>query len=135
MRTISRTIELTKAQIEALHTTAVPLVLAPVSGKAVVVLGAQIWKTSGLAATSTDADLSICYGAATTGDFLFTNVDNATGALGDNAQNRIQVATIVGSIAAQASGAAVSLFSNQAITCGAGDTTAKVKIDFQIIDL
>lgn len=135
MRTISRTIDLTKAQIEALHTTAVPLVLAPVSGKAIVVLGAQLWKTSGLATVSTAADLSICYGAATTGDFLLTNVDSSTGALGDNAQNRIQVATIVGSIAAQASGVAVNLFSNEAITCGAGDTTAKIKVDFQVIDL
>ena len=136
MKTFSRTIELTEAQIEGLNTgSPVPLTLlsAPPTGKAFVVTGAQLWKTAGNAATAGTGEIIISYGADTNGVAQFSNVDASTGALGDNAQDRIQVASHL-SNAVAANGETVSISANAAIACATG-TTAKIKLDCQLIDL
>ena len=136
MKTFSRTIELTEAQIEGLNTgTPVPLTLlsAPPTGKAFVVVSAQLWKTAGNAATVGTGEIIISYGSDTNGVMQFSNVDASTGALGNNAQNRIQIASHLANAVA-ASGATVSISANAAIACATG-TKAKIKLDCQLIDL
>lgn len=139
MRTISRTITLTKAQIDALDSTAIELLEPPVAGKAIVLVGAQLWKTAGNAATPGTGELRLFY-TGSTSDFVaqFLNVDAAAGALGDNAQNRIQYSgsagAVTGSVAIPVSADGISIDASAAITCAA-NTTAKIKLDFQIIDL
>jgi len=136
MKTFSRTIELTEAQIEGLNTgSPVPLTLltAPPAGKAFVVISAQLWKTAGNAATVGTGEIIISYGSDTNGIYQFANVDASTGALGNNAQNRIQVASHL-SNAVAANGETVSISANAAIACATG-TTAKIKLDCQLIDL
>lgn len=136
MRTISRTIELTKAQIDALDSTAVEILEPTATGKGIVVLSAQIWKTVGSAATVGTNELQIVY-SGTTGTTVceFLNVDSANGALAA-AQNRIQYAgfAAAGSVAIPVSADGVSIKAGGAITAGA-NTILKVKVDFQIIDL
>jgi hypothetical protein len=139
MRTISRTITLTKAQIDALDSTAIELLEPPVAGKAIVLIGAQLWKTAGNAATAGTGELQLYY-TATTGTIAaqFLNVDSSAGALGDNAQNRIQYSgsagAVTGSVAIPVSADGISIKASAAIVCAAS-TTAKIKLDFQIIDL
>lgn len=136
MKTFSRTIELTEAQIEGLNTgSPVPFTLltAPPTGKAFVITGAQLWKTAGAAATVGTGEIIISYGTDTNGVMQFSNVDASTGALGNNAQNRMQVASHL-SNAVPSSGEAVTISANAAIACATG-TKAKIKLDCQIIDL
>jgi hypothetical protein len=136
MKTFSRTIELTEAQIEGLNTgSPVPFTLltAPPAGKAFVVTSAQLWKTAGAAATVGTGEIIISYGADTNGVYQFANVDASTGALGNNAQDCIQIASHL-SNAVAANGATVTISANAAIACATG-TTAKIKLDCQIIDL
>lgn len=137
MKTFSRTIELTEAQIEGLNTGS-PVAFTLLTdglptGKAFVITGAQLWKTAGNAASAGTAEIIISYGSDTTGILQFSNVDASTGALGDNAQNRIQIASHL-SNAVQCDGASVNISSNAAIACATG-TTAKIKLDCQVIDL
>lgn len=136
MKIYSVTRELTEAEIEGLNTgSPVPLTIlsAPPSGKALQVIAGALWKTAGNAATTGTAEIIVSYGSDTNGIIQFTNVDATTGALGNNAQNRIQVATHL-SNAVACSGQAVTISANAAIACATG-TKAKIKLDFQLIDL
>jgi len=138
MKTFSRTIELTEAQIEGLNTgSPVPLTLltAPASGTAFVITGAQLWKTAGGAATVGTGEINISYGTETTLFVAqFANVDASGGALGSSSQNKIQYASISNAASIGASGVAVILSANAAIACATG-TKAKIKLDCQLIDL
>lgn len=136
MKTISRTTSLTKAQIDALHSTPVEILLAPNAGKGLVILGAQIWKTAGSGASTGTNELQLVYSDTTSTSVCeFLNVDSANGALAAT-QNRIQYAGFAsaGSVAIPISGDGVSIKASGAITAGTG-TILKVKIDFQVIDL
>ena len=133
MRTISRTIELTKAQIDALDSTAVEILEPPVAGKAIVLLSAQAWKTAGGQTAGTSRTFNLVY-SATTGTAIssFAAINSVTGALDTN-NNRIQSAVGTAN-ASPASGDGISIKASGAITAAA-DTVLKVKVDFQIIDL
>lgn len=136
MKIYSVTRELTEAEIEGLNTgSPVPLTIlsAPPSGKALQVIGGALWKTAGNAATAGTAEIIVSYGSDTNGIIQFTNVDATTGALGNNAQNRIQIAGHL-SNAIPCSGQAVTISANATIACATG-TKAKIKLDFQLIDL
>lgn len=136
MKVFSRTIELTEAQIEGLNTgspVTFQLLSAVPTGKAFVVTGAQLWKTAGNAASTGTSNIVISYGTSTTGVLQFGSVDASTGALGNNAQNRIQIASHL-SNAVQADGAIVNISASAAISCATG-TKAKIKLDCQVIDL
>ena len=136
MKVFSRTIELTEAQIEGLNTgspVTFQLLSAVPTGKAFVVTGAQLWKTAGNAASAGTSNIVISYGTSTTGVLQFASVDASAGALGNNAQNRIQIASHL-SNAIQADGAIVNISASAAISCATG-TKAKIKLDCQVIDL
>lgn len=133
MRTISRTITLTKAQIDALDSTAIELLEPPVAGKAIVLLGAQAWKTAGGQTAGTSRNFNLVY-SATTGTIIssLAAINTATGAL-DTANNRIQ-SSVGTANASPASGDGLSIIASGAITAAAS-TVLKIKLDFQIIDL
>lgn len=136
MRTISRTITLNKAQIDALHSTPIEILEPTAAGKALVILGAQLWQTAGVAAGAASRELQFVYsGTTSTVICEMPNVDDATGALAGTA-NRIQYAgfAAAGSVAVPVSADGVSVKASGAITAGTG-TIAKIKIDFQVIDL
>lgn len=137
MKIYSVTRELTKAEIEGLNTgSPVPLTIlsAPPSGKALQVVAGALWKTAGNAATAGTAEIIVSYGSSTSGIIQFTNVDaTTTGVLGNNAQNRIQIASHLPNVV-PCSGQAVTISANAAIACATG-TKAKIKLDFQLIDL
>jgi len=138
MKTFSKTVELTKAQIDGLNDgSPVVLDLLPAglpAGKAFVVTSAQMWKTAGNAATGGTGDINISYGTATTAIATFNQVDAAAGALGNNAQYRIQNASLNDTNAVVADGTSLNISASAAIVCAAS-TTAKIKVDCQVIDL
>lgn len=138
MKVFSKTVELTEAQIEALHSgsAAVPLdiVAAPKTGYALALVDGQIWKTAGNAATAGTTAINISYGSATTAIGTFTSVDASTGALGNNAQNRIQYMGPNSTNAVASAGQSLSISSSAQIAAATG-TKMKVKIDFMIVKL
>jgi hypothetical protein len=133
MRTISRTITLTKAQIDALDSTAVEILEPCAAGKALVLLGAQAWKTAGGQTAGTSRTFNFVYSAtASTAISTLAAINSATGAL-DTDNNRIQSAVGTAN-ASPASGDGISIKASGAITAAA-NTLLKIKVDFQIIDL
>ena len=137
MKVFTKTVELTEAQIEGLNTgSPVPLtiVAAPKAGFALGFVGAKIWKTAGNAATAGTAEINVSYGTSTTAIAEFTNVNATPGALGNNAQNRIQHAIPVATNAVAADGQPLSISSSAAIAAATG-TKMKVSIDFTIVKL
>lgn len=138
MKVFSKTVELTEAQIEALYDGSNPapleIVAAPASGYALTLVDAKIWKTVGNAATAGTTDIAVSYGTSATGIAVLTDVNASAGALGDNAQNRIQSAIPVATNAVAASGQPLSISANAAIAAATG-TKMKVKIDFMIVKL
>jgi hypothetical protein len=137
MKVFTKTVELTKAQVEGLFSVSpVPfdIVAAPRAGYALNLVGAKIWKTAGNAATAGTAEINVSYGTATTAIAEFTNVDAAAGALGNNAQGRIQYAIPVATNAVVAEAKSLSISSSAAIVAATG-TKVKVSIDFTIVKL
>ena len=135
MKTFSRTIELTKAQIDGANSTPITLLTDGLpTGKAFVITGAQLWKTAGDAATAGTGHLEITYGTSSDLVLEFQDVDAADGALGDDAQNRIQYALVQNTKAIACSSEPVVLNASAAILCAA-NTTVKIKLDCQVIDL
>lgn len=142
MKTFSRTIELTEAQIEGLNTgSPVEFTLLSdglPSDKAFVITGAQAWKTSGGASTDGGAEINVYYAGGSTPIAVFSNVDDTgspgTGFLGAASINYIQAAAISTAVAVPCAGLGVTISSSAAIACATG-TKAKIKLDCQVIDL
>jgi hypothetical protein len=137
MKVFTKTVELTKAQVEGLFSgSPVPfdIVAAPKAGYALSLVGAKIWKTAGNAATVGTAEINVSYGASVTPIAEFTNVNAAAGALGNNAQDRIQYAIPIATNAVAAEASSLSISSSAAIAAATG-TKVKVSIDFTIVKL
>lgn len=138
MKVFTKTVELTEAQIEALYDGSNPapleIVAAPASGYALTLVDAKIWKTAGNAATAGTTEINVSYGTSATAIAAFTDVNASAGALGDNAQNRIQSAIPVATNAVAASGQPLNISANAAIAAATG-TKMKVKMDFMIVKL
>ncbi len=130
----SKTITLTEAQIEGLYSgAAVPFTVlaAPRTGEAIVVTSAQLWKTAGNAASAGTTNINISYGTSTTAVATFASVNASAGAMGDNAQNRVQNATLSNANAVAAAGQSVNISASAAIAAATG-TVCKLSIDFII---
>lgn len=138
MKVFTKTVELTEAQIEALYDGSNPapleIVAAPASGYALTLVDAQIWKTAGNAASAGTTEITVSYGTSTTAIGEFANVNASSGALGNNAQNRVQYIGHTNTNAVAASGQPLSISANAAIAAATG-TKMKVKIDFMIVKL
>lgn len=132
MKVFTKTIELTKAQIEALHSTSLDVLAAPNAGYAVIPVAAQIWKSAGASATSADADITLSYEGASAAIVTFADADG-TGAL-EEAAGTVQFGAF-NTVDATAAGAKkVEIAASEAITCAAG-TKLKVSVDFKIVKL
>jgi hypothetical protein len=137
MRVFTKTITLTKAQIDALYAedTSVPLEIIPKpgEGKAIVLVSAAFYKIAGNAATVGTGEINFSYGTSATAIMELVNVDAATGALGNNAQKRIQHG-VSSSLAVVGEDLPLNISASAAIVCAA-NTVAKLIINFMIVDL
>lgn len=136
MKIFTKTVELTEAQIEGLYSggaVALAIVAPPPSGYAAVPVAAQIWKTAGNAATAGTSNIVLSYGTATTAIMTFTSVDASGGALGNNAQSRVQHAVVTATNGVVAGGA-INISSSAAIAAATG-TKMKISIDYKIVKL
>lgn len=137
MNVYTKTVPLTEAQIEGLYSgAAVPLTVveAPGAGYALTLVSAQFYKTAGNAATAGTTNINFSYGTATTAIATLTSVNATTGALGDNAQNRIQNAAMNGTNAVAAANQPINISASAAIAAATG-TTAKLIVSFMIVKL
>ena len=137
MKVFTKTVTLTKAQIDALFATGSPaplnLIPAPGAGKSIMLVSASIFKTAGGAATAGTAEMNLSFGSASTPVMEFTNVDAAAGFLGNAAQGRVQPAIAI-SNAVDSNNLPLNISSSAAIVCAA-DTVAKIVINFMIVDM
>jgi len=133
MKVFTKTVELSKAQIEALHTTELDVVAAPKTGYAAIPVGFQVWKTVGGASTSADSNLVLKYDGVTGNLFLIDDVDG-TGALKVTDLNSVQLGVAQNLAAMVCSGKAIAISATEAITCAA-NTKMKVSVDFKIVKL
>jgi hypothetical protein len=133
MRVFTKTVELTKAQIDELDSTPIQVIAPASSGYAVIPVAAQIWKTAGAApAIPANADIALAYENATSAIFTFTDVDGA-GALFETAGS-VQFGELNVTDAASAVGESVVIGASAAIT-SAVNTLVKVSVDFKIVKL
>lgn len=137
MKVFTKTITLTKAQIDALHdgeaAVPLPIIPAPGEGKSIIVVSANIFKVAGKAATAGTAEMNLSFGTSVTPVMEFTNVDASEGFLGADAQGRVQPA-IAMSNAVNSTNLPLNISASAAIVCAA-DTVAKLIINFMIVDM
>lgn len=132
MKVFTKTIELTKAQIEALDSAPLDVLAAPNVGYAVIPVAAQVWKTAGNAAISSGTDIELAYDGASFPIISFVDIDG-TGALHESPKT-IQFGAFDTANATGADASKVVISANAAITCAAG-TKLKVSVDFKIVKL
>lgn len=133
MKVFTKTIELTEAQIEALHTTSLDVLAAPNVGYAVIPVAAQIWKTAGASATSADADVILSYEGAGNPILRFSDADGVDGALRETVGS-IQFGVFDSGLSSVGGAKKVEIAATEAISCATG-TKLKVSVDFKIVKL
>lgn len=137
MKVFTKTVSLTKAQIDALFSGGNPIPLniipAPGANKGIVLISANMFKTNGGAASVGTSKINFSFGTLTDAVAEFTGVNAATGALRIAGQNRVQPAIPV-SNAVENLNLPLNISASAAISCAA-NTTAKVVVNFMIVDM